>query len=137
MYKKLCFVLSILITLMSSSYAYLSREDAIAERLAPVGNVYLTGGSSVDSKIEKKLSKDAGVKRYKSMCFACHDTGASGAPKLGDKAVWETRIKSQSIETVYKHAIEGYKAMPAKGGCVSCSDDEIKMAVDYMLEKSK
>ena len=47
------------------------------------------------------------------------------------------RIKSQSIEAIYKHAIEGYKAMPAKGGCISCSDEEIQMAVDYMLEKSK
>jgi len=137
MYKKLCFVLSALIIFMSNSHAYLNREDAIAERIAPVGDVYLSGGSSLDTKIEKKLSKDAGIKRYKSMCFACHDTGASGAPKLGDKAAWDTRIKSQSLETVYKHAIEGYKAMPAKGGCVSCSDDEIKMAVDYIIDKSK
>ena len=134
--------LKILVTLIifmasSLSHARLSREDAIAERLAPIGDVYLTGGEALGTKIEKKLSKDAGVKRYKSMCFACHDTGASGAPKIGDKALWSNRIKNQSIETIYKHAIEGYKAMPAKGGCVSCSDEEIKMAVDYMLEKSK
>tara|TARA_R110002124_G_scaffold174233_4_gene341852 strand:+ start:9968 stop:10399 length:432 start_codon:yes stop_codon:yes gene_type:complete len=137
--QKFSFILVTLIILISSasSFARLSREDSIAERLAPIGNVYLSGGSSLDTKIEKKLSKDAGVKRYKSMCFACHDTGASGAPKVGDKALWANRIKSQSIETIYKHAIEGYKAMPAKGGCISCADEEIKMAVDYMLEKSK
>ena len=138
-YKKIFLSLTTVTIVLSSSlsYARLSREEAIAERLAPIGNVYLADGESLNTKIEKKLSKDAGMKRYKSMCFACHDTGASGAPKIGDKALWSNRIKNQSIETIYKHAIEGYKAMPAKGGCVSCSDEEIKMAVDYILEKSK
>ncbi|WNK21598.1 c-type cytochrome [Halomonas piscis] len=35
---------------------------------------------------------------------------------------------------MYDHAINGFQAMPPKGGQVSLSDDEVKAAVDYMLE---
>lgn len=73
---------------------------------------------------------------YQQACFACHGTGAAGAPKLGDKANWAPRIK-QGMATLEEHAIKGFKAMPAKGGRMDLSDADIKAVVAYMVDQSK
>jgi cytochrome c5 len=73
---------------------------------------------------------------YSSVCFACHATGAAGAPKVGDKSEWLTRI-AQGDATLLQHALLGFKAMPPHGGCAACSDAEIKAAVGYMTAKSR
>ncbi len=82
----------------------------------------------------------AGEKTYKAACFACHGTGAAGAPKLGDKANWGPRIK-QGKDTLYTHALKGFKGnkgfMPAKGGRADLSDADVKAAVDYMISQSQ
>jgi len=77
---------------------------------------------------------------YKSKCVACHNTGAAGAPKLDDKAAWAPRI-AQGNAVLTQHAIEGYKGstgyMPPKGGYMNLSDEEIAMAVQYMVSQSQ
>lgn len=73
---------------------------------------------------------------YQSACFACHGTGAAGAPKLGDKAAWKSRI-SQGKSKLYDHAINGFKGMPPKGGRGDLSDDTVNAVVDYMVAQSK
>lgn len=77
---------------------------------------------------------------YSKMCFACHDSGVGGAPKIGDQTVWAERI-AQGNEALYKHALEGYQGktgyMPPKGGCMDCSDEQVKAAVDYLKSKVK
>jgi cytochrome c5 len=73
---------------------------------------------------------------YSSVCFACHATGAAGAPKVGDKSAWMPRI-AQGDATLLQHALLGFKAMPPHGGCAACSDAEIKAAVAYMTAKSR
>ena len=77
-----------------------------------------------------------GATIYNSVCGACHNTGAAGAPKLDDKAAWSARVATGK-EALYKSAIGGKGAMPAKGGAADLSDDEIKGAVDYVLGKVK
>ena len=81
----------------------------------------------------------AGEGVFKKVCSMCHQTGAAGAPKLGDKADWGPRI-AQGKDTLYKHALEGFNgakgAMPAKGGSPALSDDEVKSAVDFMVGKA-
>ena len=81
-------------------------------------------------------SADAGKQIYDSSCMACHSTGAAGAPKVGDKAAWAPRI-AQGIDTLVNHSINGIRAMPPKGTCMSCSDDDMKAAVNYMVGESK
>ena len=78
----------------------------------------------------------AGKKVYDEACFACHGTGAAGAPKVGDKAAWAPRIK-QGMDVLVKHAIQGKGAMPPKGGRMDLSDDAIRNAVAYMVSQSK
>lgn len=86
------------------------------------------------------LIADDGEAIYKKSCFACHDSGVSGAPIPGDKDAWAARIK-QGPEILNQHAIEGYTGatgiMPAKGGFSNLSDAEVIAAVEYMVELSK
>ncbi len=81
-----------------------------------------------------------GEEIYKQVCFACHDAGVAGAPKLGDKAAWETRL-AQGEETLIKHSLEGFTGetgtMPPKGGRTDLSDEAVKDAVAFMLSKVK
>lgn len=77
-----------------------------------------------------------GQQIYQSTCQACHATGAAGAPKLGDKEAWAPRI-SQGMDTLVANALSGKNAMPPKGACGSCSDEDIKSAVQYMVSQSQ
>jgi len=78
----------------------------------------------------------SGATIFTLMCAECHVTGISGAPKISDKVAWAGRLK-QTPDTLIEHALHGYKMMPSRGSCSSCSDREIKAAVEYMLEKVK
>lgn len=73
---------------------------------------------------------------YKRTCFVCHDTGATGAPRIGDKAAWEPRIR-KGIAALKKSTFDGLAAMPPRGTCGECSDKELEEVVHYMIEKSR
>jgi cytochrome c5 len=81
-----------------------------------------------------------GKATYDSVCFACHASGAAGAPIAGDKAVWAPRI-AQGMDVLKKHANEGFKGnsgfMPAKGGRTDLSDADVGAAVEYMVSLAK
>lgn len=77
-----------------------------------------------------------GKKVYDTACAACHATGAAGAPKAGDKGAWGARIATGK-DALYKSALGGKNAMPAKGGNPSLSDDEVKAAVDQLIALAK
>ena len=73
---------------------------------------------------------------YDSSCVACHGAGVAGAPKLGDKAAWEPRLK-QGMAALHQAAIKGKNAMPPKGGNAALSDADVTAAVDFMAAQSK
>jgi len=77
---------------------------------------------------------------FNKTCALCHASGVAGAPKPGDTADWGPRI-AQGNDLLYKHAMEGYTGakgmMPARGGNTALTDDEVKAAVDYMVDLSK
>jgi cytochrome c5 len=112
-------------------------KEAIAERLKPVGDVCMQGqdcGGAAPAPAAGggKSPEDL----YGSVCSACHNTGAAGAPKKGDVAAWAPRI-SKGMDTLHNHALNGFNAMPAKGGNPTLSDDDVKAIVDYIVENSK
>jgi cytochrome c5 len=82
----------------------------------------------------------AGESVYKKTCALCHSSGVAGAPIPGNKDEWAARI-AQGNDILYKHAIEGFTGekgmMPPRGGGASLKDEEVKAAVDFMVEKSK
>jgi cytochrome c5 len=73
----------------------------------------------------------SGAEVVQASCAACHATGMLNAPKFGDKAQWAPRI-ALGYETLVKHAIEGIRGMPARGGNADLTDDEVASAVAEM-----
>ncbi|MDF2447306.1 MAG: putative cytochrome c5 [Moraxellaceae bacterium] len=113
-------------------------QRATIERIKPVGSVCVEGQPCEGVQAAAAAPAAGGAPRagdvvYNASCAGCHGTGAAGAPKVGDKGAWGPRI-AQGKATLYKHALAGIRAMPPKGMCMICSDDEIKAAVDYMTK---
>ncbi|MBU0593726.1 MAG: c-type cytochrome [Gammaproteobacteria bacterium] len=100
------------------------QTEAVAERIKPVGDVHIVDASA--PKVEK-----SGEEVFSAVCTACHTSGALDAPKQGNKGDWEKRI-GQGYDTLVKHAIEGIRAMPPRGGGADLSDAELARAVAYM-----
>ena len=103
-----------------------------AQRIRPVGEVAIEAPATSAAPVAAR----SGEAVYNAACIACHATGAAGAPKLGDKAAWSPRL-AQGESTLLKHALEGFKGMPAKGGCADCSDAEAKTALNHLVSKSR
>lgn len=74
-----------------------------------------------------------GAALYKTACFACHDAGVAGAPKLGDKKLWAPRI-GKGIDGLVKTVLTGKGAMPPKGG-TQMTEAQIHEVVEYMVSK--
>lgn len=120
-------------------------NEEIVERVKPVGQLIITKDTSqkaTDSATKVATTDSApvttasnGKATYDTACFACHSTGAAGAPIVGKKDAWTSRI-SQGKDKLYSNAINGFNAMPAKGGRASLSDEDVKAVVDYMVGKS-
>ena len=104
-------------------------EATPAAEAAPEGDV--PGAEAVAA-----APADASKATYDSACFACHGTGAAGAPIVGNADQWSARI-AQGNDTLYSNAINGKGGMPPKGGAMQLSDDEIKAVVDYMVAQSQ
>ncbi|SEJ57035.1 cytochrome c5 family protein [Achromobacter sp. NFACC18-2] len=78
----------------------------------------------------------AGEQLYKTVCFACHATGVANAPKFGDKAAWAPYI-STGMDAMVKVAMTGKGAMPPKGGAANASEDDIRAAVQFMVNAAQ
>jgi cytochrome c5 len=104
------------------------------EATPPAAKAVTPAPAAAGSTGAQGLNEDA----YKKTCAACHDQGIAGAPKLGDKAAWEPRIK-QGLDTLYTVGLKGKPGtgMVAKGGNASLSDTDVKAAVDYMVSKAR
>ena len=115
------------------------QEAAVIERLEPVGKVCVQGDADCGTAAPVASSGPrSGEDVYNAGCMACHSTGAGGAPKVGDAPAWADRI-AKGTDVLYDSGINGLAGtgMIAKGGCMSCSDEEVKFAVDYMVENSQ
>lgn len=104
--------------------------EAVSDRIRPVSE---EGFTLVDANAPRILLAGGAV--YAATCAACHDSGMAGAPKTGDNGAWGARL-AQGYDTVLKHAIEGIRAMPAKGGNPDLDNLEVERAVVFMANKS-
>lgn len=106
-----------------------------AAPVAPAGSAAPGAATSTATQAAAGAGAD-GEKIYKASCALCHDTGVANAPKYADEAAWKPRI-DQGIDTLKKHAIEGIRGMPPRGGNASLSDAQVGAAVDYIVAGSK
>ena len=107
------------------------QERAILERIAPVGSVRSGEFEEEPETQEMRSASDINSRT----CAACHSTGAAGAPITGNGDEWAPRAE-EGLDHMVQRAIEGFGAMPARGGDSSLSDEEIEATVRYMLEES-
>ncbi|HXQ63974.1 MAG TPA: c-type cytochrome [Steroidobacteraceae bacterium] len=122
--------------------------EQTTERIAPVGRVAVAGtdntaiaivpttaaGASATAAVAlPKNAEDA----YQAVCSACHGAGLAGAPKMGDRGAWKSRI-AQGKTTLYDHALKGFQGkagvMPAKGGRPDLPDALVRETVDYLVK---
>ncbi len=88
------------------------------------------------SPVLASAGSSKGKQVYETYCVGCHETGAGGAPKYGDAAAWDPILK-KGFDKVYHNALHGIGGMPAKGTCVSCTDQQIEDTVHYMVDAVK
>ena len=86
-------------------------------------------------KSEMATDLAAGEKAYRSACFACHDAGVAGAPRLGDAAAWSPRI-AKGVEALLGSVKNGKGAMPPRGG-TTLNDDQLRNAIAFMVSKAR
>jgi len=92
-----------------------------------------SGGDWIEpvNKLASAVQRGGGevVQAY---CAKCHQTGAMGAPGIGDRAAWIPRLK-QGFEFLVRSAIKGHGPMPSRGDVANLTDAEIRAAIAYMI----
>jgi cytochrome c5 len=117
------------------SLRYLTEDDqlAIAEYLKSV--VSRQPRNIPEVKAGQPVLK-RGAQVYANVCIVCHLNGEVGAPSIHDGANWERRVTEHKLSGLYKHAVEGFNKMPPKGACVTCSNEDVHAAVDYLVYRA-
>ena len=111
---------------------------AIEERIEPIGRLN-TGDAPVVASLSLISDANAapdyatGEAVYNAVCQACHTTGVLNSPMLGDASTWGERL-DKGKDALVQSVIGGLNLMPPKGGRPDLTDDQVRMAVDYMLD---
>lgn len=129
------------LAVVASAMAAAQIEERIRERLNPAGNVCVAGQPCAAGMTSSTAAAGGEARDpeqiYQTSCFACHGTGANNAPVLGNVEHWAPRIE-QGMDVLYTSTIEGLgAAMPPRGLCMDCSDDELRSVTDYIVEQSQ
>ncbi len=122
-------------------------QSQTKKRIAPIGQVNIKEEAEALPKEQKNTEvaekeavpeeeKPPGKKVYDQYCNVCHQAGVAGAPKFRDENDWKSKMAAKSTDELVASAIKGLNAMPPKGTCMTCSDEEIRAAVEYMLPQS-
>lgn len=93
----------------------------------------LTACSS-DKSPTQASTPHPGAELVQANCKVCHAQGINGAPIIGNRKMWGPRLE-QGQEVLVQHAINGFGLMPAKGGKTQLSDEQVAMAVDFMVSQ--
>ena len=108
-------------------------ENSVLERIKPVGEVRIDTSTQVASAEIVETAERSGEEIYNSKCAGCHTSGVMGAPMYASLEDWAPRI-DLGLEKLTLSAIAGKGGMPAKGTCMDCTDNDIKITVQYMLD---
>lgn len=115
-------------------------DDEVEERIGRAGKICVQGqscGRGGGSAIEQPVSTEplvlTALEVYQKGCAVCHDAGIGGAPRLGNKDSWSNRL-SKSRGQLLQSVLNGQGAMPPRGTCIGCSDQDIENALDYMID---
>ena len=140
--KTLIAAISLIVFGVIPGVSIASNADDIERRVQKVGKLNISGTAAPATAASEAASDSAPsgaaadpAAIYQTSCFACHGTGAADAPVLGDVEAWTPRI-AQGEATLLDHAINGFNAMPPRGGS-TLSDEEIELIVAHMVTNSQ
>ena len=110
-------------------------------KVASDGSIFILGQSGKLFRLSRdkpnsvavKVGERSGKDIYESVCSTCHSRAVAGVPQLGAAPDWVLQMQKPRAE-VMKNVISGFNDMPEKGNCADCTDAELGLAVDYMLE---
>ncbi len=88
----------------------------------------------LDSIAGSKTEGQEIVQHYCATCHAAHPLIPLGAPRMGFASDWTGRLQ-QGASVLFQHTSEGYGAMPARGGCFECSDEQLKLAIAVLISR--
>ena len=111
-------------------------DSALLERIKPIGEVRIDSSIVVASSESSGKAERSGEEIYNANCLGCHSSGVMSAPKYASLEDWALRI-DLGLDKLTLSAIAGKGGMPARGTCMDCSDNEIKLTVQYMLDSLK
>lgn len=110
------------------------------ERIQPLGKLYIEGDIDIPTPVVDTEKSTPVIKKsrsgesiYTSSCAGCHGIGVAGAPKTNNIDDWAPKLK-RGMDDLVKVAISGKGAMPPKGACMDCSDDELRSAIEFMTK---
>ena len=92
-----------------------------------------SGGHWTEPASAKEIAAvRTGQQVVEAQCIKCHQAGAAGAPRIGDREAWVPRLK-QGMEHAMRSAIRGHGGMPPRGDKADLTDVEIRNAILYMF----
>lgn len=103
-----------------------------------LASVFATGSATAEQTLTLAQVTEGfdPARTYTQSCAACHNSGAAGAPRFGNSADWSARLE-KGMDVLVEHTINGFNnVMPPKGMCFTCSDDDLRAVVQYMLDES-
>ena len=113
-------------------------EEEIRARLEPFGELCRTGDPCAADTATAAAGEGGmtGEQVYSQFCGTCHAAGIAGAPVTGQADAWQPRI-AKGMDTLWEHTLNGFNAMPPKGTCMACSEEELRGAMEYMVEQAR
>lgn len=118
----------VLFFLFSFTLSAIAARDGSEKKIQPLA------AQTVNPVVEAK--NERGKVIYDQFCIVCHQDGVLGAPQIGVEKDWKPRLSGRKVDDLLGSVIKGLNAMPAKGTCYECSDDELQAAIQFMLPKS-
>jgi len=118
-------------------------HQALAEKnISPVSGVHVGEEGAAALAAAQPAAAEAapesgaeaidGGQVYNSLCMTCHDAGVAAAPIKGSEDLAQ-RASEKGVDTLVTNAINGINVMPPKGGNLSLTDEQMRAAVEFML----
>ena len=108
----------------------------IVTRLGAMMNKTILSLTALSLLAAVGVANAGGQDTYEAKCKMCHITGELNSPKFGDKAAWAPRIAT-GVDALVASVKAGKNAMPPRGTCMECSDEDLRAAVEYMVSNAK
>ena len=111
---------------------------------ALIFSIFLLGSLSFGNTFKPETVSDQtenqGEKTFKKYCASCHTGGfkswLTGAPNISDREEWKSSLDKE-IPDLVNIIFTGADDHKLKGGCKKCTEEQIKQAIEHIMQKIK